>query len=192
MDSASNKATAPVATAASAAAAAVPVTAPAVAAAAVPQKIRHEWYQTDSHVVVTVFCKNLTRDAVALDLQPSSLSLTLRLDAGREWALDLARLAGEVVPAESRFDVLSTKVEVWLKKRYNARWPALEGQPGAEDAPAPALVVPPPAATAASATGGVVAPYASKKKVQDWDKYVADQKDLDDDDPLVSAVLVCS
>jgi suppressor of G2 allele of SKP1 len=29
-----------------------------------------------------------------------------------------------------------------------------------------------------------VPPYASKRKVQDWDKYVADQKDLDDDDPL--------
>jgi hypothetical protein len=96
-------------------------TAPSVTTAPA-QKIRHEWYQTDAFVIVTIFCKGLKNESVEREIEPSSLSVTIHLGGDKEWILELPRLAGEVVPGECHVDVLSTKVEVWLKKRFNARW----------------------------------------------------------------------
>lgn len=111
-------------------------TTPTPAAPAPKQKIRHEWYQTDTQVVVTIFCKGLKKETVQHELTNSTLSVTLKLDTENDWVLDL-HLAGEVVPGESRLDILSTKVEIWMKKKFSARWPALEAKPGAEILPAP-------------------------------------------------------
>ena len=123
--------------AAAAPAAAVPATNNNNSAAATKQKIRHEWYQTDTQVVVTIFCKGLKKETVQHEATNSTLSVTIKLDSENDWVLDL-HLAGEVVPAECRLDILSTKVEVWLKKKFSARWPALEAKPGAEILPTPA------------------------------------------------------
>ena len=86
--------------------------------------------------------------------------------------------------AECRLDILNTKVELWLKKRYGARWATLEQTPEAaalvqaQLATASAVGVPAPVLASKP-----VEPYASKKKVN-WDRYVSEQTDLDNEDPL--------
>jgi suppressor of G2 allele of SKP1 len=149
--------------------------APAPTAPVTP-KIRHEWYQTESHVVVTVFCKGLKREQVHETLSETAYSLRLDLPTGDSWEQKL-ELAGGIVPGESSLQVLSTKLELWLKKRHAARWSTLERVPGADNAPAPAPgVLLPPVATAKPAA------YSSKKKVN-WDELVKNEKD-DSEDPL--------
>ena len=138
-------------------------------------KIRHEWYQTDAHVVVTVFCKGLTKERITQDIDKESVSLTLKLDDDSEWQIHLD-LAGEIVPEDARLDILSTKAELWLKKRYLARWSDLEKKEGT-------LITPQPGVLLSEVPSKKVEPYASKKKVN-WDKFIAEQDDLDDDDPL--------
>ncbi len=152
---------------------------PVAAAAPVQPKVRHEWYQTDSHVVVTVFCKGLKREHVHDSLSSNAYSLVIDLPTGGTWEQRL-ELAGSIVPEESKVEVLSTKIELWLKKQYGARWNTLEKAAGAVDAPAPApgVLLPPIAA------GTKPSAYSSKKKVN-WDELVKNEKD-DSEDPLNS------
>ncbi|KAL2913728.1 Cochaperone protein [Polyrhizophydium stewartii] len=97
-------------------------------------KIRHEWFQTDTHVTVSVFIKNLDPANVSMELAPRNLTLRIKsaASASTETVLDFDLLLA-VVPAESAYEVLKTKVEVRLKKeRVGIKWSALEGD-GSEE-----------------------------------------------------------
>ncbi|KAJ3042114.1 Cochaperone protein [Rhizophlyctis rosea] len=94
-----------------------------------PAKIRHEYFQTDTFITIAVFIKNLPQSAVSLNLQPRTLSLTAKLPSGSDYSLELDPLAHEIVPEESKHSVLSTKIEIKLKKKKEGiKWGALEGE----------------------------------------------------------------
>jgi suppressor of G2 allele of SKP1 len=95
------------------------------AQSAQPAKIRHEWYQSASHVVVTVFAKNVKREDLTVDIQKDSLSVSIKLSADNQYVLDLD-LADEVSQSESGFDVTPSKVEIKLKKANPVKWNTLE------------------------------------------------------------------
>merc|ERR1719500_483360 len=120
-------------------------------------KISHDWYQTETQVVVEVRIKKLKADECKIEIGETNLSVTAALPTGSEYSLELD-LAHPVVPAQSGYKVLSTKVEIKLKKGEGVRWAALEGD---GSAPLPGGTVP------AASTGGVKAPYASGR---DWAK----------------------
>lgn len=143
------------------------------------QKIRHEWYQTDSHVVVTIFCKGLKREQVRDSISTNSYSIVIDVPGSSEPWHQEVQLCAAIVPAESKVELLSTKIELWLKKQFAARWPSLELAKAGNiplPAPAPGVMLPPTTTTRPE-------PYASKKKVN-WDAVVAAETDLDSDDPL--------
>lgn len=51
------------------------------------------------------------------------------MPTGSDYSLELDPLAHEVVPNESKYDVLSTKIEIRLKKqRVGLKWGTLEGE----------------------------------------------------------------
>ncbi|MCL4418502.1 hypothetical protein M1146_00185 [Patescibacteria group bacterium] len=58
-------------------------------------------------------------------LIPFQLEVTIQLAEGKEYSLDLD-LCGEIVPEESKYEVLSTKIEIRMKKVSTAQWPSLE------------------------------------------------------------------
>jgi len=118
-------------------------------------KIKHDWYQTETQVIVEVRIKKLKEDEVQVDIQPTSLSVTAKLAQGSEYSLELD-LAHPVVPEQSSYRVLSTKLEIKLRKEEGVRWSTLEGEG----------VAPIPGATPAPSKGAAVkAPYASGR---DW------------------------
>jgi len=95
---------------------------------AVP-KIRHEWYQTDNDVVLSVFLKNIQKDSLKIDIYDSSFSLNYKLPTGSDLVFDLEPLSHPIDPTASSFKVLSTKVEVKLvKKEKGLKWGKLEGE----------------------------------------------------------------
>ena len=124
---------------------------------------RHEWYQTPSVVTLGVLVKKCPAEAVTVDFGEESIRVAIRaLGDKPEFALYL-KLHGRVLPGESSFTVMSTRVEVCLAKATGTNWTTLErpqGLPTGTDE-----VNAPPAA-------GEDLPRSypsSSKSVKDWD-----------------------
>jgi len=134
------------------------------------QKIRHEWYQTPIHVFVTVFVKGAKKEQVNVEFQEKSLLVSIKLSATNEYSLDLD-LADKIVTGESKFELMSTKVEIKMKKANQARWKTLEHT---GEAPT-------------KAWDNVNTPDTSVKTKKNWDKIVNDEtanEKLDGDEGL--------
>ena len=119
------------------------------------QKVKHDWYQTETHIVIEVRVKGLKPEGVKTEFTTSTLSFSATLpgDGSSEHCLDLD-LAHPVVPEECSFKVLSTKVEIKLKKRDGIRWAKLEGD-GQDPLPTPSAVGGSSTATASATTTAV-------------------------------------
>jgi len=117
-------------------------------------KISHDWYQTETHVVVEVRIKKLSADQCKVDMGETTLSVTIKLATGSDYSLELD-LAHPILPLQSSYKIMSTKLEIKLKKAEGVRWAALEGD---GSVPLPGGSLPPTTTT-------VKAPYASGR---DW------------------------
>ncbi|GMF47276.1 unnamed protein product [Phytophthora fragariaefolia] len=123
----------------------------------------HEWYQSGTHVTVSILQKKLAQDDVDVTIEPKKLVVRVKLDGEFVDAFDEA-LFDEVVPGESSYKVLGTKVELKLKKKSNGmHWDKLEEvvyQTGAQ-------VMTGPAAVFEAKPECVPRPYASAR---DWNQ----------------------
>ncbi|TYZ57564.1 hypothetical protein PybrP1_009179 [[Pythium] brassicae (nom. inval.)] len=128
-----------------------------------PPAVRHEWYQSGTHVSVSILQKKLAAADVSVTIEPKLLRVQLKLNGNVVDALH-TRLFDDVVVAESTWKVLSTKVEIKLKKQAaGAHWDQLEEalfQSGAR-------VVTGPAAVFEEKQDAPARPYASKR---DWNR----------------------
>eukprot|EP00048_Salpingoeca_helianthica_P016023 m.230043 g.230043 ORF g.230043 m.230043 type:complete len:313 (-) comp17896_c0_seq1:21-959(-) len=106
-----------------AAAASAPV--PAAAAAAVPA-LKQDWYQSDKVTVITIFAKGCKLENIKCAYEPRSLKTEITLPSGVVHSLSF-HLWGEIVPAESSFVPMSTKIEFKMKKAQPVQWQSLEG-----------------------------------------------------------------
>jgi len=79
-----------------------------------PQRVRHEWFQNENYVTISVFIKKVKPETVSIDLEDRALSLTIKLPTGSDFCFDLDPLAHEIIPGESKYSVLSTKIEIKL------------------------------------------------------------------------------
>lgn len=87
--------------------------------------LSHEWYQSATHVTVSILQKKLAQDDVQVTMEPRTLRVRVKLG---EWvdAFD-ERLFDEVEPAESVWKVSASKVEIRLKKKTGGvHWDKLE------------------------------------------------------------------
>ena len=76
-------------------------------------KIKHDWYQTETQVVVEVRIKGLKSEDVKVEFGPAALSVSAKLPptSSSEYSLELD-LAHPIVEAECSFKVLGTKLEI--------------------------------------------------------------------------------
>ncbi|XP_071847163.1 protein SGT1 homolog [Apostichopus japonicus] len=99
-------------------------------AASIPQppkeKQRYDWYQTESHVIITIMIKGCKRETVDINYNQHTFSATIKLPTGSDYSLELD-LAHPVVPTHCVTRILSSKVECKLKKEEGIRWNKLEG-----------------------------------------------------------------
>jgi suppressor of G2 allele of SKP1 len=85
-------------------------------------KIRHEWFQTDSSINLDIFIKNLSANQVKVEFVPSSISVSIKTSGSTETALDF-ELFHDIVPAECKYTILRTKIEIQLKKQIQGlKW----------------------------------------------------------------------
>jgi len=101
-------------------------TAPAPAS----NKPRHEWYQTNSHVFISVFIKNVKNENANINITEKNVDLEIRFpETSSEYQINF-NLLDSVVAAESSYSILTTKIDFKLKKSRESRWSSLENTGG--------------------------------------------------------------
>ncbi|KAI9499450.1 chord-domain-containing protein [Zychaea mexicana] len=84
---------------------------------------RTDWYQTQTHIILSVFAKNKVDSQIKFD--KDSVLLDLKMKKNQRYKRTFP-LYASIEPENSNFTVLSTKVELKLKKTSGISWPSLE------------------------------------------------------------------
>jgi len=84
-------------------------------------KIKYDFYQLGNFVMVTFYSKNVKRQESTVKFSPHIIHVNLVLSNGERYTDDIV-LAKPIVPEASKYEVLSTKVEVKLKKATTEEW----------------------------------------------------------------------
>ena len=94
-------------------------------------KLKYDWYQDDSQVVVAVMIRNLVKEETQVEFGENSATALLKLPDGSDYKLQLV-LHQAIVPASSLFSVTPSKLELKLAKATGVRWAKLEADPNPE------------------------------------------------------------
>ncbi|KAJ3385908.1 hypothetical protein HDU92_002805 [Lobulomyces angularis] len=86
---------------------------------------RFDWYQTQSQVIVSVFAKKVDKTKTIIKFEKDKLDIKVKFLDGKNGVFK-SLLCQEIIPEESKFSVLSTKIELVLKKGNGISWPSLE------------------------------------------------------------------
>lgn len=90
--------------------------------------VKREWYQSSSHVFITLFAKDVTQDSLKVDFKETELCLAFPLPGteGEEYQMDLV-LFDAIDVAASKVEVGKMKIEISLaKKTLGVQWKDLE------------------------------------------------------------------
>uniref|UniRef100_A0A2I3SEB7 Protein SGT1 homolog n=1 Tax=Pan troglodytes TaxID=9598 RepID=A0A2I3SEB7_PANTR len=121
-------------------------------------KIRYDWYQTESQV-----------NDVNVEFSEKELSALVKLPSGEDYNLKLE--LHPIIPEQSTFKVVSTKIEIKLKKPEAVRWEKLEEQ---GDVPTPKQFI-----------AGVKHLHPSSSPyTRNWDKLVGKIKEEENNEKL--------
>jgi len=89
---------------------------------------REDFYQTQQTCVVAVFAKKIDESSVHVDFAPRELVIEFTFDPQKRYAATIP-LYEEIDPAASRYEILSTKLEITMKKANGVSWPVLRPDP---------------------------------------------------------------
>ena len=93
---------------------------------AVPRKsYRHEWYQTNSEVVVSILIKKVTHDDLTYQFKETHMSVEVKLPDDQSFILNI-ELFDKILFYESKVTILTSKIEIHLKKATIVSWGKLE------------------------------------------------------------------
>uniref|UniRef100_F6UC39 SGT1 homolog, MIS12 kinetochore complex assembly cochaperone n=1 Tax=Monodelphis domestica TaxID=13616 RepID=F6UC39_MONDO len=98
----------------------------------------YDWYQTESQVIITLMIKNIQKNNIKVEFSENELSAVVNLPSGEDYNLKLS-LLHPIIPEQSTFKILSTKIEIKMKKSEAVRWEKLEGH---RDVPKPKQFTP--------------------------------------------------
>ncbi|KAK9480334.1 hypothetical protein V1514DRAFT_326099 [Lipomyces japonicus] len=92
---------------------------------------RTDFYQTPTTVIVSVFAKKTEEEKSKVEFSQDSLALDL-IHLGTKRFKTEFKLYGPIIPEQSKFKVMGTKVELTLKKANGLSWAGLRaGETGA-------------------------------------------------------------
>ena len=91
-------------------------------------KIRHDWYQSAEAVTISLMVKGVPKGKTVADIQSGSVAISFPLPTGSDFDFSLDPLFAKVDPEASTYKVMSTKIELTLKKATpGQKWTSLEG-----------------------------------------------------------------
>ena len=145
-------------------------------------KIRHEWFQTEKNVIVTLYCKGIPKDKATVEIKDNSLEVSFPLPTGSDYNFSLDPLFSNIDRMKSKYEIKSTKAEFTLvKSTPDQMWPSIEGT-GAVNSenlgtngndPSQQAVKQAVLATTTKNTAPAY-PTSSKSGPKNWDKLVSD------------------
>eukprot|EP00898_Chlorokybus_atmophyticus_P004895 jgi/Chlat1/5406/Chrsp35S05309 len=138
---------------------------------AVIPRFRHEWYQTMTHVTISIFAKGVTSSEVAVHFDTEKVEVNIEPN----YQLRLHTF-GKIVPDECKTSLGATKMELRLKKADQLQWATLEHKSG--------HVMPLAANYSTEAAPVRTYPTSHAKKPLDWDQLEAEVKREEKDEKL--------
>ncbi|KAH8782132.1 SGS domain-containing protein, partial [Hyaloscypha finlandica] len=149
--------------------------APAATSQTPKEKIRNEWYQSNTTVTIEIFAKGVPRDA-EVDIQEGSLEVSFPIATFHTtYDYTISPLFSKIDKSKSSFRITPHKVEIVLSKSMpGLKWSSLEGTALIESnlVPEPAPKIPDEVLKAPAY------PTSSRKGPTNWDKIVeGDDKD---------------
>lgn len=115
--------------------------------------VRHDWYQSEATVVISVLLKNAKERNGRVQIERERVEVT-----ADDYSLVL-RLNREVDVTRSSYKMLGSKIEICLAKVEGVRWEALEQQE-----------TEPPKAFASGSAVVAAGPPAHPSSKKNWDK----------------------
>lgn len=85
---------------------------------------RHDYYQTATSVVASLYLKKIDKATAVIDFQPQHVKLDLPTTDSKRYQTEFP-LFSTIKPEESKFRILGTKLEMTLVKADGASWPVL-------------------------------------------------------------------
>eukprot|EP00056_Hartaetosiga_gracilis_P007054 m.103676 g.103676 ORF g.103676 m.103676 type:complete len:193 (-) comp12620_c2_seq1:1538-2116(-) len=89
--------------------------------------IKHNWYQTDDEVVLSIALKKLTKDDVMVEFKDRSFAVTANMPDNSVVTFS-RQLYSDIEPEKCTFRVPSMKVELKMAKKTRCKWESLEEQ----------------------------------------------------------------
>jgi len=89
-----------------------------------PVSCRHDFYQTYTHVIVSIFAKGVDKSRASVSFSEQQLDVDLPMPASQRCKVSFP-LYGIIDPSECQYKVLTAKVELKLKKGDGTSWPTL-------------------------------------------------------------------
>jgi suppressor of G2 allele of SKP1 len=134
-----------------------------------PPQRKYQWFQTEDNVCVSFYIKNVKKENCRINIKPHHLEVSISTGPGSEHNFDMD-LCDEVDPNNSRYDVLTTKIEVNLRKKQRGQWASLEKSEDSTVTPWRSTVTDP------EVKANKEFPTSSKKKTN-WDQLEKEAKE---------------
>ncbi|XP_063693810.1 protein SGT1 homolog [Bolinopsis microptera] len=122
--------------------------------------VRHEWFQTEQYITVTIFAKGVTQDRLQIVIGKQNLSVIVKIDDHAEYTIDTI-LQHPIDPDTSSHKIFKTKVEIRLCKATGVRWDSLEHKEQTD------------------ANSGRAYPTSNRRDPVDWDRVEAEVEKQD-------------
>lgn len=90
-------------------------------------KVRKEFFETDSTVTVSIYIKKVPKDSFKIDFLPRSVEFEFKTPSGSDYMYEIDNLVGEIVPKECSYTIFGTKIELVLEKKEKGLWKSLQG-----------------------------------------------------------------
>lgn len=140
-------------------------------------KIKHDWYQNNDRVYVSLLVKGVPEDKATIDITDNSISISFPLLTGTTYDFSIEPLFAPVVVLESTSKIMSTKVELSLKKQKpGQKWSALEGTSASTPIAVQTRIDETSASIPAAAEKGPAYPTSSRSGPKNWDKIASSYK----------------
>ena len=89
---------------------------------------REDFYQTQQTCVLAVFAKKIDKSSLNVTFSPREIIVEFTFDPRKRYSATIP-LYEEIDPENSRYEVLSMKLEITMKKANGASWPVLRPDP---------------------------------------------------------------